>query len=155
MWHSPLVYLDTNVFIRGIEGGENESRPVRTLLDSLRDFPGAALTSELTLAELLAPTARNGALGLEIKKPLYLDLIVDGSFIDVHPVSREILIETAQLRVGFPQKLADAIHIATAISAGCRFLMSHDRDGKRSPPALTHLYPSVDGVRIVLEALRA
>jgi predicted nucleic acid-binding protein len=149
-----LVYLDTNVFIRGIEGDETEAAPVQRLLNLLRDFPEASITSELTLAELLAPTGRAGTLPLTIKEPLYLDLIVSGNFIVLHPVARDILILTAQIRSRFPQKLPDAIHIATASQAGCKYCMSHDRDGKRLPSTLYHVFPDEDGVDAVIDVLR-
>lgn len=155
MRHRPLVYLDTNVFVRGIEGVESEAAPILKLLERLRDYPGASVTSELTLAELLAPTGRANTLELHVKEPLYLDMIADGDFISLHPVTREILIQTAHLRVNFPQKLPDAIHIVTAVQTGCRFFMSHDRDSKRLPNSLLHVYPNENGVATTIEALRA
>jgi predicted nucleic acid-binding protein len=150
----PLVYLDTNVFIRGIEGNETEAAPVQRLLNLLRDFPEASITSEPTLAELLAPTGRVGTLSLSIKEPLYLDLIVSGNFIVLHPVARDILILTAEIRSKFPQKLPDAIHIATASQAGCKYFMSHDRNGKRLPLTLHHVFPDEKGVDAVIDVLR-
>jgi predicted nucleic acid-binding protein len=151
----PLVYLDTNVFIRGIEGDETVAAPVQRLLNRLRDFPDASITSELTLAELLAPAGRADTVPLDVKEPLYLDLIVSGNFIVLHPVARDILVLTAHIRSRLPQKLPDAIHIATASQAGCKYFMSHDRDGKRLPPALDHILPDDKGVDTVIDALRA
>ncbi len=151
----PLVYLDTNVFIRGIEGDETEAAPVQRLLNRLRDFPDASMTSELTLAELLAPAGRADTLPLEVKEPLYLDLIVFGNFVALYPVSRDILILTAHIRLGSPQKLPDAIHIATASHAGSKYFMSHDRDGKRLPVELQHILPDNEGVDTVIDALHA
>jgi predicted nucleic acid-binding protein len=138
----PLLYLDTNVFTRGIEGDETEAAPVQRLLNRLRDFPDASMTSELTLAELLAPAGR-------------MDLIVFGNFVALYPVSRDILILTAHIRLGLPQKLPDAIHIATASHAGSKYFMSHDRDGKRLPVELQHILPDNKGVDTVIDALNA
>jgi predicted nucleic acid-binding protein len=79
-----------------------------------------AVTSELTLAEVLprasAPRRRN-----------YLDLLIWSRIFDLRPVSRDILIETAKYReaAGMP-KLPDAIHVVTAISAGCKTILSAD-----------------------------
>jgi predicted nucleic acid-binding protein len=152
---SPVIYLDTNVFIRGIEGNDVEATAVQKLFYTLRDFPNASATSELTLAELLAPAARPEALHLNQKEPLYLDLIVSGGFIALYPITRDILISTAHLRLTHPQKLADAIHIVTAFEANCRYFMSHDKDGTRLPVGLQHLLPNETGVRMVLDTLRA
>jgi predicted nucleic acid-binding protein len=151
----PLVYLDTNVFIRGVEGDAIDAAPVQELLRHLREFPHASVTSELTLAEVLAPTTRPDALVFKDKEPLYLDLIVSGGFISLCPVSRSILIQTAQLRLSHPQKLPDAIHIATAFEVDCRYFMSHDKGARRLPLGLEHLYPNESGVKRVLESLRA
>ncbi len=48
----PVVYLDTSVFVRAIEGAESEAEPLKHFLATLREFPGAAVTRELTWAEL-------------------------------------------------------------------------------------------------------
>lgn len=151
----PLVYLDTNVLIRGVEGDETIAVPVQRLLNRLRDFPDASMTSELTLAELLAPAVRADTLPLNMKEPLYLDLIVSGNFIALYPVTRDILILTGHIRLRLPQKLPDAIHIATASHAGSKYFMSHDRDGRRLPPGLNHILPDDEGVDTMIDILRA
>ena len=114
------LYLDTNVFIYAIEGNANIAEPLRKLFDLFRANSGMAVTSELTLAEVLprvsAPRRRN-----------YLDFLIWSRVFDLRPVSREILIETAKYRemAGMP-KLPDAIHVVTAISAGCKTVLSAD-----------------------------
>jgi predicted nucleic acid-binding protein len=149
----PLVYLDTNVFIHGIEGNDLEAAPIQTLFRGLRDFANASATSELTLAELLAPATRPGALHLNQKEKLYLDLIVGGGFIFLYPVTRNVLISTGRLRLTHSQKLPDAIHVVTAYETGCRYFMSYDKDGKKLPSGLDHLRPDDEGVATVLGAL--
>ncbi len=152
---TPLVYLDTNVFIHGIEGNDLEASPIQTLFRGLRDFPNASVTSELTLAELLAPATRPGALHLNQKEQLYLDLIIGGGFVALYPVTRDVLISTAHLRLNHSQKLPDAIHVVTAFESGCRYFMSYDKDRKKLPFGLYPIRPDDEGVATVLEALRA
>ena len=151
----PVVYLDTNVFIRGLEGSDADAAPVKKLLQQLRQVPNASATSELTLAELLAPVTRPDALHLNQKEPLYLDLIVSGGFIALYPVTRDLLISTAHLRLNHPQKLPDAVHIVTAYETNCRYFMSDDRDGRKLPYGLIHLYPDDAGVDTVVDAIHA
>ena len=60
----------------------------RDLFVALRDAPGAAVTSELTLAELLAPVKRPDALSLASKQDLYGCVLPWGGFIELRPVDR-------------------------------------------------------------------
>jgi hypothetical protein len=58
---TPIVYVDANPFIYFIDGDENIARRLRPFFELLRERPGSAVTSELTLAEVLAkarPDAR-------------------------------------------------------------------------------------------------
>jgi predicted nucleic acid-binding protein len=62
-----------------------------------------------------------------VQRRNYLNLILWSRIFDLRPVSREILIETAEYRRGTPiPKLPDAIHVVTAIRAGCRTILSAD-----------------------------
>jgi predicted nucleic acid-binding protein len=90
------IYLDANVFIDFIEGDETISNAIEPLVRKLRQQPGQAVTSELTLAEVLAPS--KGRKRPPHIKRLYLNLLVWGRFIDLHPISRGVLYETAKLR---------------------------------------------------------
>jgi predicted nucleic acid-binding protein len=116
----PRLYLDANVFIYAIEGHPDIAEPLRRLFDLLRANRGIGVTSELTLAEVL-PRASS------VQRQSYLNMIVWSRIFDLHPVSRDILIETAKYRemAGMP-KLPDAIHVVTAIRAGCRTVLSGD-----------------------------
>jgi len=147
------VYLDANVFIDFIEGDETISTPIGPLVRRLRQKPGQAITSELTLAEVLAPSKGR-------KRPphirrLYLNLLVWGRFIELHPISRGVLYETANLRATkttSKMKLLDAIHLANAVLAGCRIFITRDRD-IRVPQGMLLIEPSAGSVAKVIETL--
>ena len=114
------LYLDANVFIYAIEGNADISNPLRELFDLFRSRRGIGITSELTLAEVLP---RAGG----VQRRSYLDLILWSRIFDLHPVGRDILIETAEYRrTARMPKLPDAIHVVTAIRAGCRTILSAD-----------------------------
>ncbi|MGA2638613.1 type II toxin-antitoxin system VapC family toxin [Methylocella sp.] len=149
----PRVYLDTNVFIRDFEGAEAEAKPLRELFDALRLDAKRAVTSELTLAEVLAPS-KNGP-ELHIKRRFYLALIASTGFIDLLPINRSILIETADLRKVAKHRLPDAIHVVTAIRAGCGFFMSSDRDMKKLPKGMRLIPPDSTGIATLLGATNA
>jgi len=119
------LYFDANPLIYAIEGDDSIAEPIGKLLDLLRSHPGIAVTSELTLAEVLpkATVARRRS---------YLNLLISSGIFDLRPVTRDILIETADYRreartpdLALP-KLPDSIHIVTAIQCQCRTILSAD-----------------------------
>jgi predicted nucleic acid-binding protein len=114
------VYLDANVFIYALEGNSDVADPLRELFKLFRNRRGTGITSELTLAEVLAGTSGT-------QRRNYLNLIVWSQIFDLQPVSRDILLETAAYRrqAGMP-KLPDAIHVVTAIRSNCRTILSAD-----------------------------
>lgn len=147
----PRIYLDTNVFIRAFESPEVEAEPVKRLFEALRLDEKCAVTSELTLAEVLAPSKKGPE--LHIKRRFYLNLIIWSGFMDLQPVSRSILLETADLRKVASHKLPDAIHLVTAIQAGCSFFMSDDK-GVKTPAPMRKILPDQSGVATIMDALR-
>lgn len=118
---APRLYFDTNVFIYSIEGSADVAEPLNALFALARDNPGLAVTSELTLAEIL-PRASS------LHRRSYLDLIIWSKIFDLQPVSRDILIETADYRkASGVNKLPDAIHAVTAIRTNCHIFLSADQ----------------------------
>jgi predicted nucleic acid-binding protein len=134
---SSLIYLDTNFFIKAVEGLVDAAAPAKALIEALRrQRAGIAATSEITFAEVLAPPKRPDALPLHVKRRVYLDLLLWSGFVALIPVSRDILIETAALRAVGRFKLRDAIHLASAVRVQCRFFVSADRDFDTMPDGM-------------------
>lgn len=156
----PRIYLDTNVFIDAFEGPDEVSKVVRPLLFELHDHPGTAVTSELTLAEILVRPERDHHTHL---KRIYLDLLIWSKTIDLRPVSRQILLESPRYRaIAHPSKpgpeenkrnfLPDSIHVVTAISAACEFFVARDTR-IRLPQGMSRVSPDTAGVARILGAL--
>jgi len=150
-----VVYLDTMSFIFAVEGEPSVAEPMKNLLEALQAHPGAGVTSELTLAEVLA--------GSEVPhrppiKRAYLDLIVWSKFLDLVPISRDILYESADLRFahreshGKKLKLPDAIHLVTAIRRKCRYFASADK-GINPPVEMKRIAPDASGIAEILRVL--
>ena len=150
---SHSVYLETNFFIKAVEGTSEASAPPKKLIEVLRSRRGIAITSELTFAETLAHPKRADALPLHIKRRVYLDLLLWSGFIALIPVSRDILIETADLRTIVRIKLPDAIHLVSAVRGKCRYLVSADRDFDRLPNGMTRVEPDEQGIASLLKVL--
>ena len=152
----PVVYVDANAFIYAVEGTDSLARPINELFQALKKRPHAAVTSELTLAEVLpkAPSPQH--------RRTYLDLMVWSGIFDLRPITRDILIETADYRkistVTLPDgretmpKLPDAIHVVTAIRSGCKRLLSADSRMKL-PAELTLIEATSIGIAALISEL--
>lgn len=147
------VYVDANVFIHAVEGTPDTAAGPRKLLDFLRSNSGLAATSEITFAETLATPQRQDALPLSVKRRAYLDLLLWSAFIRLVPVSRDILIETADLRAVARLKLPDAVHLVSAIRGRCRYFVSSDKDFHKLPSGMTLVTPDVLSIDGLLKAL--
>ena len=144
-----LAYLDANVFIDFVEGTPELAERARDLLLGLRGRTGVFATSELTLAEVLSPARTSPG-----QRRLYMNLIIWNPEIALIPVSRDILIETAELRQYSALRLPDAIHAVTALRQKCRFMISRDKDMDKLPAgALSRLEPGPTTVAALIGAL--
>lgn len=118
------TYLDTNVFIYALEG---EGKFVRDLTDLFTAIESAELptvTCELTLAELLVkPFREKDAKGEQRCR----ESVLSRQGLTVVPIDVSILVESARLRAAVGLRLPDAIHIASALIAGCEVFLTNDR----------------------------
>jgi predicted nucleic acid-binding protein len=147
----PRLYLDTNIFIYAFEGDPSEVRHLLEFFECLQQRTNLAVTSELTLAELLAPSQETNP----DRKLLYENLLLRMAFIELLPVSRQVLMDTIELRKEPQSKLLDSIHVATARLAGCRYLVSGDKRMRQLPSGMVRVPPDAGSIRTLLESLRA
>jgi predicted nucleic acid-binding protein len=132
------VYLDTNVFVYALEGFEQFEPLLRELFGKIQDAQLRAVTSELTLAEVLVKPLADGRTDV---CTAYLAAVQDSEALEVVPVTRDVLIEAAGIRARLGVRLPDAIHVATALSSGCRSFLTNDRS-IRDIPNTTVIYLS-------------
>ncbi len=130
------VYVDSNAFISAFESATERADHILRVFDAIADGEFSAATSEMTLAEILP---KPFSLGQASLSELYQEVLSGKGFVQVVPVTRSILIETARVRathrfVGLP----DAIHLATASLTGCTVMLSDDRR-----------LPTIEGIRVV------
>ncbi len=127
MWNAHLgetLYLDSNILIFAIEEGSGWTGLLRELFEAIDEGRIAAVTSRLSLAEVLVKPFAAGADGLVSRYTMLFDSEVA---LRIGPVDRDVLIEAARLRATLDLRLADAIHLATANIAGCDRFVSNDR----------------------------
>ncbi|HEX5647226.1 MAG TPA: PIN domain-containing protein [Nitrospira sp.] len=117
------IYLDTNIFIYALEGYPVFRAVLTTLFTALDRGELMAVTSELTLAEVLVkPLLDRHA----ERQAAYLQALQPSPSLQLVPVSREVLIAAARLRADANLKLPDAIHAATAQLTGCDQFLTND-----------------------------
>lgn len=141
MWtrfHGQRLYLDTNIFIYAIEKGNRWTELLRTLFEAIDRGQIRAVTSELTIAEVLT---KPYAVGAEDLIQRYQVVLSGEGALHVVPVDRSVLDFAAQVRAQTHVKLMDAIHIATASDRICDAFLSNDTrlgggDAERTPVRL-------------------
>ena len=130
------VYLDTNIVVYAVEGYEVHARPIKSILQALTEQSLVAVTSDLTLAEVLVKPKREENQQLE---EAYQRFLTPTKVWRNSPINRDILESAAQLRANTSLKLPDAIHFATALAEGCDSFLSNDER-----------FTNLPGVKVVL-----
>jgi hypothetical protein len=78
---APRLHFDANIFIYAIKGEPRIFNPLQELFSLLKAKRGIAVTSELTLAEVMAGAS-------DVARRNYINLIVWSRIFDLRPVSR-------------------------------------------------------------------
>lgn len=129
---APRAYLDANIVNYMIEGTEPFRARLGQLTDALDAGHLTAVTSELTIAEVMVKPFAS-ADDKFIRS--YRQLLGDSSALEMIPVSRAIIEESAMLRASMGGTLADGIHVATATVSKCLYFISEDA-GIKAPSGL-------------------
>jgi len=129
------VYFDANTFIYAIEDHEDYRAPIRRLFEHLSAHRCQIVSSELTYAECLVKPLK---VRDEASIKNYESHLIDSGSVQLMPVTLNVLRHAAILRAHHTTKLPDAIHVATAIDAGCSHLISNDRK-----------LPTVNGIELL------
>jgi predicted nucleic acid-binding protein len=146
------LYLDTNVFIALIEGGEEyfADQLASLICEQTTDEPPLFCTSELTLAEtLVAPLKAQQ--NMLIRR--YEGTILQSHWLEVVPVARQVLYYSAVIRSQFKLKLPDAIHLSAAYAAGCSHFLTRDSDFQ-DEYALGHVREGISKPSLPISVLR-
>ena len=106
------------------EGVSAAAEAVGELLDLIDTAGTAAVTSDLTLAEVLVKPLE---LNCDDIARIYEDLLQSSPGLTVVPIDRSILVVAARLRAQLTLRLPDAIHVATALATDCELFVSNDR----------------------------
>ena len=118
------VYFDANIFIYLVEGSLEFAQKLQDIRKSIQNGECEIVTSELTLCEVLVVPFRNGDSALAGK---FRDLIEATGAFEVVPTSKQTYIRASLYRAQHGLKTPDAIHVATAVEAGCAAFLTNDK----------------------------
>lgn len=117
------VYLDANIIIYAVEGFAPFLDQMRALLAAVNASEVVAITSELTVAEVLVKPLKDQQPALQ---QAYRTFLTPTPELEVVQVSLTVLEEAARLRATTKLKLPDAIHLATALHYQCDSFLTND-----------------------------
>ena len=117
------VYLDTNIVIYAVEGFAAHAASVQALLAAMDAGEVVAVTSELTVAEVLVKPFKDQNQNVQ---QAYKTFLTPTSALELSAISRELLEAAAQVRANTRLKLPDAIHFATALREQCDSFLTND-----------------------------
>jgi len=134
------IYLDANVLIYAKETDGNSGMLARRWLLQADRGRMRAVTSGLTVVEVLPyPIAAND----DVILSGYRRLLGGFPNFSVVPVTTAILYRAAELRAELGGDTPDAIHVATALAAGCGGLVTNDDRIKLPPDLARHALDDV------------
>jgi predicted nucleic acid-binding protein len=119
-----LVGIDSNVLIYLLEGTGAMADAAGALLDAIAGGEAHGIFAMLGVAELCSGPARGGD-GAMVDR--YADELSTLDGVSVVPLVWAIATDAALIRGAGPLSLADAIHLATARSAGATAFVTNDR----------------------------
>jgi predicted nucleic acid-binding protein len=127
------VYVDTNVLIYFLERHTVFFPAAEPIMRAIKEKEFCGCTGEITLAETLVGPYRTGNPVLIANA---IGFFGSDGFLTIIPHDKIIFDCAAQLRACQQMKIIDAVHIATALKAACRFFITNDK-AMRSTGALS------------------
>ena len=126
-WVDPLrgevVGLDTAPLIYFIEKNPAYLEAVRPFFEGIDQGEFSAVTSIITLLEVLVHPFRRGDAALAQQ---YRDILLNAQGLSTISLSQAVVERAAQLRAAYNVRTPDAIQIATAIHSGASYFLTND-----------------------------
>jgi predicted nucleic acid-binding protein len=121
--HSNRIYLDTNVFIYFLDRNPDYFPLVAPIIEAVESGLILGCTGEAAIAEILVKPYQSENLELVASIKTFFRM---EDFLTICAHDAETFDLAAQLRAKHNLKFIDALHYATAIRAGCKFIITND-----------------------------
>jgi predicted nucleic acid-binding protein len=117
------VALDTSVWIYHFEGSAAFGQAADSVLGAVAEGEIEAVASELVLLELLVAPLRKGK--QDVADEIELTLL-HFPHLELAPVTRAVLVRSADIRARYGLRTPDAIMVATAVESGATLAVTND-----------------------------
>ena len=118
------VYVDTNIFVYFLERNADFFSAAAPVIQAIAEKELVGCTGEIAIAEtMVRPYRSNDPAIIATTR----DFFETGGFLKILPHDRTTFYFAAQLRAAQRIKLIDALHIATALKAACRYFITNDK----------------------------
>jgi len=121
--HGVMIALDSVIFIYALEGNPEFGELARKVLEMIEQGQCQGVASDLVLAELMVKPLRDGYPDIAEEYAQDLPHFPNLRFC---PITQAVVIAAARLRGNSNLGLIDALHLATAVEAGCRVFLTND-----------------------------
>lgn len=122
------LYIETAPLIYYVETNPTYIARMDAIIDTVENQPIRAYSSVITLAEVLLQPLRTGDKTLEQE---YRDILVNSGGYQLVPTTIPVAESAADLRARYNLRTPDALHVASALRAGCDAFLTNDTGIKR------------------------
>ncbi len=121
--HGQRVYFDVKLFIYVLNNTTQWLDACLPFFDAVQNGDIEGCTGDIGLSELLVkPMQTNDMVGVDLVQSLF-----DGrGYFTLLSHTREMFVLAGHIRGTQKLRMPDAIHTATAIQSGCKFMLTHD-----------------------------
>ena len=129
------VYIDTNIFIYFLDGQEPFFSAVSPFFDAVLNGEIVGYTGEAVIAETMVQPYKLGNIAI-IER--FKSFFYQEEFLTILSHDSQSFDFASQIAGTKGMKLVDSLHMATALQAGCEYLITHDKGIK-----------SMEGIEII------
>jgi len=122
------LYIETAPLIYYVETKPTYIARMDAIIDTVENQTIRAYSSVITLAEVLIQPLRTGDETLEQE---YRDILVNSGGYQLVPTTIPVAESAADLRARYNLRTPDALHVASALRAGCDAFLTNDTGIKR------------------------
>jgi predicted nucleic acid-binding protein len=122
------LYLEAAPLIYYVEENPKYVDKLEAIIAFIGDSPVKAISSAITLTEVLSHPMRLGRQDLIDK---YRDILLESGSFRLVPVTTMIASSAASMRSRYSLRTPDALHLATAIEEACDLFITNDKGIKR------------------------